>query len=184
MLQKTSSLALAALLLAGTPLDGARAWDPEAEKKEAAAVEEALQSFKKTEPRLKVYFEQAYGYAIFPTVDKGGFIVGGAYGKGQVYVGNKLVGNATLSQGSIGLQVGFEAYSELIFFGDKAAFEAFKSGNAKFAAKATAYAIKAGAAAVANYSEGVAVFVKGKGGLMADASLGGQTFAFDPLPGP
>jgi lipid-binding SYLF domain-containing protein len=181
MIQNLSSLALAAIFLTVAPAGAARAWDPEAEKKDAAAVEEALQSFKKTEPRLKVYFEQAYGYAIFPTVDKGGFIVGGAYGKGKVYVGNKLVGNATLSDGSIGLEIGFEAYSELFFFGDKAAFEAFKSGNAKFAAKATAYAFKAGAAAVANYSNGVAVFVKGKGGLMADASLGGQTFAFDPV---
>lgn len=184
MLQKTKSLALAAiLLLAGAPAGGTRAWDPEAEKKEKAAVEEALESFRKSEPRLKVYFDNAYGYAIFPSVDKGGFIVGGAYGKGKVFVGGKLVGNATVSKGSVGLQVGYEAYSELIFFGDKAAFEAFKEGKAKFAATASAYAISAGAATVANYSDGVAVFVKGKGGLMADASLGGQGFTFEPLPG-
>jgi lipid-binding SYLF domain-containing protein len=181
MIQKMSWLGLAALLLTSVPAGSARAWDPEAEKKDAAEVESALQAFKKADPRLKVYFEQAYGYAIFPTVDKGGFVVGGAYGKGKVFVGNKVVGNTSLSQGSIGLQVGFEAYSELIFFGDKAAFEAFKTGNAKFAASATAYAIKAGASTVANYSDGVAVFVKGKGGLMADASLGGQSFTFEPL---
>lgn len=184
MLQKTPSLALAAiLLLAGAPLGGTRAWDPEAEKKENAAVEEALESFRKSEPRLKVYFDDAYGYAIFPTVGKGGFIVGGAYGKGRVYVGGKHVGNATVTKGSVGLQVGYEAFSELIFFGDKAAFEAFKAGTAKFAASASAYAIKTGAGTVANYSDGVAVFVKGKGGLMADASLGGQGFTFEPLTG-
>jgi lipid-binding SYLF domain-containing protein len=180
MFRKASSLIVATLLLAGTPAGRVRAWDPQAEQKDREAVEEALQSFRKAEPRLKVYFENAYGYAIFPTVDKAGLFVGGAYGTGKVFVGGKDVGHATLSQGSIGLQIGFEAYSELIFFGNKAAFEAFKAGQAKFAANATAYAIKAGAAATANYSDGVAVFVKGKGGLMADASLGGQTFTFVP----
>ena len=181
MIQRTSSLALAAILLATAPVGAARGWDPEAEKKDAAAVEEALASFRKAEPRLEVYFKEAYGYAIFPTIGKGGFIVGGAYGKGKVYVGGKLVGNATATKGSVGLQVGYEAFSELIFFGDKAAFEAFKEGTAKFAASATAYAINTGAGTVANYSDGVAVFVKGKGGLMADASLGGQGFTFEPL---
>jgi len=159
----------------------ARAWDPEAEKKEVAAVEEALASFRKSEPKLKVYFDSAYGYAIFPTVGKGGIGIGGGYGKGRVYVGGKHVGNTALTQASIGLQLGYESYSQLIFFSDKAAFEAFKTGKAKFAAKASAYAIKAGAATEANYSDGVAVFVKGKGGLMADASLGGQSFSYEPV---
>jgi len=180
MTRNVPFLALAALLLLAAPAGDSRAWDPMAEQKDKEVVEETLQSFKKAEPRLKVYFENAYGYAIFPTVDKAGLFVGGAYGKGKVFVDGKDVGFATLSQGSVGLQFGFEAYSELIFFGDKAAFEAFKEGKAKFAASATAYAIKGGAAAVANYSDGVAVFVKGKGGLMADASLGGQTFTFEP----
>ncbi len=173
-------LVLAALVLVAVPVSPARSWDPEAEQKDREVVEEALQGFRTADPRLKVYFENAYGYAIFPTVDKAGLFVGGAYGKGKVFVGGTDVGHATLSQGSLGLQIGFEAYSELIFFGDKKAFEAFKAGKAKFAASATAYAIKDGAAAVANYSNGVAVFVKGKGGLMADASLGGQTFTFTP----
>ncbi len=181
MRKSTTWIALAACLAAATPAANAGAWDPEADQKEKAAVEETVKSFLAAEPRLKVYFDNAYGWAVFPTVDKGGFFVGGAYGKGRVFVGGKLVGSSTLTQGSVGLQVGFEAYSEIIFFGDKASFEAFKAGTAKFAASATAYAIKSGAAAVANYSNGVAVFVKGKGGLMADASLGGQGFTFEPL---
>jgi len=134
MFLKASSLVIAAIVLAGTPASGIRAWDPEAEQKDKEVVEETLQSFRKAEPRLKAYFENAYGYAIFPTVDKAGLFVGGAYGKGKVFVGGKDVGFATLSQGSVGLQFGFEAYSELIFFGDKAAFEAFKAGKAKLAA--------------------------------------------------
>lgn len=175
-------LALTVLTLCAIPAGQARAWDPEAEQKEQKAIDEALADFRKSEPRLEVYFKDAYGYAIFPRIDKAGFVVGGAHGKGRVYVGGKPVGKATLSQGSVGLQIGWQAYSELIFFADKAAFEAFKNGTAKFAASATAYAIKDGAATAANYSDGVAVFVRGTAGLMADASLGGQGFTYEPLP--
>jgi lipid-binding SYLF domain-containing protein len=181
MIGRVARWTLAAVILPCLLPGSARAWDPEAEKKEVAAVEEALASFRKSEPKLKVYFDSAYGYAIFPTVGKGGIGVGGGYGKGRVYVGGKHVGNTSLTQASVGLQLGYEAYSELIFFADKAAFEAFKTGKARFAAKASAYAIKAGAATEANYSDGVAVFVKGKGGLMADASLGGQGFSYEPV---
>jgi lipid-binding SYLF domain-containing protein len=176
MTRWTWRAAAAAAILSCVAVPSARAWDPEAEAKEDKAVEEALKSFRAAEPGLGVYFEKAYGYAIFPTVDKAGFIVGGAYGKGRVYVGGKHVGNASITQASVGLQVGFEAYSELIFFSDQKTFEAFKAGKASLAAKATAYAIQAGAATVANYSNGVAVFVKGKAGLMADAALGGPSF--------
>ena len=179
MLRASCFVAVAALLLAAAP---AQAWDPQAQQKDRAAIEETIQAFLKGEPRLKVYFEQAYGYAVFPTVDKAGLFVGGAYGTGKVFVRGQDVGHSKLSQGSVGLEVGFEAYSEVIFFGDKKAFEAFQKGKVKFAAGATAYAIKDGAAAVANYSNGVAVFVKGKGGLMADASIGGQSFSFVPTP--
>jgi lipid-binding SYLF domain-containing protein len=181
MIGRVARWSLAAVVLSGLVPGSVRAWDPEAEKKEEAEVEKALASFRKSEPKLKVYFDSAYGYAIFPTVGKGGIGVGGGYGKGRVYVGGKHVGNTSLTQASVGLQLGYEAYSELIFFADKAAFEAFKTGKARFAAKASAYAIKAGAATEANYSDGVAVFVKGKGGLMADASLGGQGFSYEPV---
>jgi len=181
MIKRVARWSLAAVVVSCLVPGAVRAWDPEAEKKEVAAVEETLASFRKSEPGLKVYFENAYGYAVFPTVGKGGIGVGGAYGKGRVYVGGKHVGNTSLTQASIGLQLGYESFSELVFFSDKAALENFKSGKAKFAANATAYAIKAGAATVANYNEGVAVFVKGKGGLMADASLGGQSFSYEPV---
>ena len=180
-IERVARWSLAVVVASCVVPGSARAWDPEAEKKEVAAVEEALASFRKSEPKLKVYFDSAYGYAIFPTVGKGGIGIGGGYGKGRVYVGGKHVGNTALTQASIGLQLGYESYSELVFFADKAAFENFKTGKAKFAAKASAYAIKAGAATEANYSEGVAVFVKGKGGLMADASLGGQSFSYEPV---
>jgi lipid-binding SYLF domain-containing protein len=172
---------LAAAVAIAVPAGRATAWDPEADQKEKQAVEKTLEAFRKSEPRLQAYFDSCYGYAVFPTVGKGGFIIGGAHGKGRVFVGGKLVGSSTISQGSIGATIGFETFSELIFFGNKEAFEAFKNGEAKFAARASAYAIKAGGAKAANYSDGVAVFVKGKGGLMADASIGGQGFTFEPL---
>ncbi len=181
MQKQMTWLSLAAAVLVALPAARAAAWDPEEAKKEDREYEESLADFKKTEPRLKVYFENAYGYALFPTVGKGGFVVGATYGKGRVYVGGKLVGTSTLSQGSVGATVGYEAFGEIVFFSNKAAFEEFKNGHAKFAAKASAYAIKAGAGTTADYDNGVAVFVKGKGGLMADASIGGQGFTYEPV---
>jgi lipid-binding SYLF domain-containing protein len=173
-------LGVAAALAASVVL--AAGWDPQEEQKNLAAAEETIKSFKATEPGLQVYFEDAYAYAVFPTIGKGGLIFGGSYGTGMVYEGGKVVGSAKVTSASVGLQAGGESYSELIFFKDKATFENFKNGDVKLAAQASAVAAKAGAAAKASYNEGVAVFVKAKGGLMADASVGGQKFKFEPKP--
>jgi lipid-binding SYLF domain-containing protein len=149
------------------------------------------------------FFDKAYGYAVFPTIGKGGLGVGGARGKGEVYVGGQHVGNATLSQLSIGLQAGGQAFSEIIFFEDKRAFDEFSSGNFAFGAEASAVAITAGASAGAgttggasagasatknaaatagtSYHKGVAVFTVAKGGLMYEAAIGGQKFKYESL---
>lgn len=147
------------------------------------------------------FFKSSYGYAVFPTVGKGGIGIGGAYGEGQVYAKNKMTGTVTLAKLSIGFQLGGQAFSEIIFFQDKRAYNEFTSGNFEFDASASAVAITAGAQAKAGtegvtagasagpgtaehaditYTKGMAVFVHTKGGLMYEAAIGGQKFSFTP----
>jgi lipid-binding SYLF domain-containing protein len=156
--------------------------------------------FKKSDA-TKSFFKNCYGYAVFPTVGKGGIGIGGAYGKGQVYKKGKMVGTVTLAKLSIGFQLGGQAFSEIIFFQDKRAYTEFISGNFEFDASASAVIITAGVQAKAgtegvtagasagpdtsehaeiNYSKGLAVFVQTKGGLMYEAAIGGQKFTFTP----
>jgi lipid-binding SYLF domain-containing protein len=125
------------------------------------------------------WLDTAHGYVVFPEVGKAGFIVGGAHGKGQVYEQGKHVGFATIKQGTVGLQIGAQTFSELIFFKDKTALAAFREGNYELGAEATAVALEKGASAQADYSKGVAVFVFGEGGLMAGAAVGGQKFTYE-----
>ena len=144
------------------------------------------------------FFSNSYGYAVFPTIGKGGIGIGGAYGKGRVYVGDKYVGGTSMTQLTLGLQLGGQAYSQIIFFEDKRAFDEFTGGNFEFGAQASAVAITAGASAgastggssagasggknnattVGKYHKGMAVFTVAKGGLMYEASIGGQKFSY------
>lgn len=149
----------------------------------------------------KPFFKNCYGYAVFPTVGKGGIGIGGAYGKGQVYEKGNVTGTASLVKLSIGFQLGGQAFSEIIFFQDKRAYDDFTSGRFEFDASASAVVITAGAQAKAGtegvsggasvnnegeyasvgYSKGMVVFVHTKGGLMYEAAIGGQKFSFTPL---
>ncbi len=135
--------------------------------------------FKDTDPSMDPRFENAYGYAVFPRVAKGGAIVGGAHGRGVLYEKGRMVGYCDLTQGTFGLQLGGQSYSELIFFKDKLAVEEFKRGDFALAAQASAVAAKAGASADADYEHGVIVFTMVRGGLMAEASVGGQQFTYE-----
>ncbi len=143
-------------------------------------VVETVARFKQQDPSLKQFFRAAYGYAVFPTVAKGGIGVGGAYGRGELFESGTMTGYCDLSQGTIGFQLGGQAYSELIFFETKQALDRFKSGNFAFAAQVSAVAATAGASADADYESGVVVFTLAKGGLMYEASIGGQKFDFEP----
>jgi lipid-binding SYLF domain-containing protein len=149
------------------------------------------------------YFDSAYGYAIFPTIGKGGIGIGGAHGKGKVYSQGTAIGKTSMTQLTIGLQLGGQAYSQIIFFENAEALQQFTSGNFEFSAQATAVAITAGASAEANtgggasagasggkndasttsagYRKGMAIFTVAKGGLMYEASLGGQKFSYEAL---
>jgi lipid-binding SYLF domain-containing protein len=147
------------------------------------------------------YFSRSYAYAVFPTVGEAGFIVGGARGNGRVYVHGKHVGDTTVTQVSVGFQLGGKAYSQMIFFEDKRALDEFESGSFEFDASASAVAITAGASASAGttgatagasggkkdavtasggYQKGMAVFTIAKGGLMYAATVAGQKFSYTP----
>ena len=138
-------------------------------------VQLAIKRFKQGDPG---WFEKAYAYAVFPGVGKGGIGVGGAYGRGEVYVNKEHVAYSTLTQATIGLQLGGQSYSEVIFFKDENAFHDFKMGTLEFSAQMSAVAVEKGASADADYSGGVAVFTMTKGGLMYEASVGGQSFDY------
>ncbi len=135
--------------------------------------------FKKSDPGLARFFSHAVGYAVFPTVGKGGLGIGGAYGSGILYVRGKPVGKTTLTQVTVGFQLGGQAYSEIIFFESEQVVADFKAGNFAFAAGVSAVALESGASANAKYREGVAVFTATKAGLMFEAAIGGQKFSYD-----
>ena len=142
----------------------------------------ALSRMEAQDPSLNDFLKagHAYGYAIFPSVGKGGVGIGGAYGKGELYVNGQMVGYADLSQATIGLQLGGQTYSELICFETQQAVDTFKSNNYAFDAQASAVAVKSGASTDARYSNGVAIFTLPQGGLMFEASVGGQRFTYQP----
>ena len=162
---------------------------------------EALETFKKAGESGK-YFDSAYGYALFPTIGKGGFGIGAAHGDGRVYVKGKHVGDTSMTQVSIGLQLGGQAFSQIIFFENINAYQQFASGNFEFSAEASAVAITAGASAQATtgggatagasggkndattshagYRKGMAIFTIAKGGLMYEAAIDCQKFSYEP----
>lgn len=149
------------------------------------------------------FFSNSYGYAVFPTIGKGGFGIGGAHGNGSVYAQGVKQGTSSMTQLTIGLQMGGQAFSQIIFFEDARAFQSFTSGNFEFSAQASAVAITAGASAEANtgggaatgisggrndastshmgYRKGMAIFTIAKGGLMYEAAIGGQKYNYTPL---
>jgi lipid-binding SYLF domain-containing protein len=134
--------------------------------------------FVKSDPLLKNIFNKAYGYVIFPNIGKGGFGVGGATGNGAVYEGGKLVGMAKMTQLTLGLQAGGQAYREVIFFETKKDLDYFKGNNLEFSAQASAIIATEGASGDVKYDNGVMIFTHPKGGLMYEASVGGQKFTF------
>ena len=137
--------------------------------------------FVKADPLLKNLFNRAYGYVIFPNIGKGGFGFGGATGNGAVYDGGKLVGMAKMTQLTLGFQAGGQAYREVIFFETKNDLNNFKENNLAFAAQASAIIATEGASGDVKYDKGVMIFTHPKGGLMYEASIGGQKFSFRRL---
>ncbi len=143
--------------------------------------QEAKVAFLKTDKGMDKFFSASYGYVIFPNVGKGGLGVGGASGNGAAYRQGALVGMAKLTQLSIGFQAGGQSFREVIFFENKSGFDRFTESKIEFAAQVSAVAAAAGVSADAKYVDGVAVFTMAKGGLMYQASVGGQKFKYDPF---
>ena len=186
MIRLLRSFALIALLVAGS---AARADD----------YDDTTLLFR-TSQQSASFFRSSYGYAVFPTVGEGGFVVGGAYGKGRVYQRGRYVGDTSITQLSIGAQAGGQAYSQIVFFENQAAFRKFTSGSYEFTADASAVAITASAQAsagttganagtgvnknetktMATFRNGVAIFTVVKGGAMLQAAVAGQKFTYTP----
>ena len=164
----------------------------------ADSYSKAISVFKQSES-VQPFFKNCYGYAVFPTIGKGGIGIGGAYGEGKVYQGGKVTGTTSLAKLSIGFQLGGQAFSQIIFFQDKRAYGEFTGGEFEFDASASAVVITAGVQAKAgtegatgsatagpatgaqaetSYHKGMAIFVHAKGGLMYEAAIGGQKFSF------
>jgi len=149
-------------------------WNPELENE----AKEALSKMLEKSPKLESFKQKAYGYVVFPRVTKAGLGIGGAAGNGIVYKNHEIIGSSKLKQASIGFQAGGQQYSEVIFFENKKAFNHFINGNLKFDSQASAVAITVGASVDVAYKNGVAVFTHTLGGLMYEASIGGQHFKY------
>jgi len=156
----------------------AQAWEPDNSNKLSLSVAQALIKAKDKNPGMQAWFNEAYAYAVFPKVGKGGIGIGGAHGKGLVIHDGKTVGKTSLSQVTIGFQLGGQVYAEYILFKDKTAFDDFTRGNFEMGAQVSAVALTAGVSADANYNGGVKVFTLAEGGLMYEASIGGQKFKY------
>jgi lipid-binding SYLF domain-containing protein len=175
----TTGMALVLTVIVG--LLGSCATAPASREDKAALVAEAtsrLQQMNTEDPALGALIKKGHGYSLFPNVGKGGLVVGGAYGRGVVYEQGQHIGYSDLTQGSVGLQAGGQSFSELLVFENKAALDRFKAGQFGFAADASAVVLKRGAAANANFVDGVAVVVQPIGGAMLEAAIGGQQFTY------
>src|SRR5262245_27151419 len=167
-------IAAAVALMAMATLVPVRAQD-----KDAKEVADAIAVFK-TDADLAKWFTSAYGYAVFPSITKAAVVIGGAGGGGRVFEKGVYIGDAHVSQASIGAQLGGQSFSEVISFETKAALDRFKDGKFEVAAGLSAVAAAEGKSKDAKYANGVAVFTHAKKGLMAEASVGGQKFKFTP----
>jgi lipid-binding SYLF domain-containing protein len=190
---KKALTALIGILVLGLPALGFSA--------EVEDYSNTINTFKKS-PAVEKFFNDSYGYAVFPAIGKAGFVIGGSYGEGQVYRGGIVTGKTSVIEGSIGFQFGGKAFSQIIFFQDKRAYDEFTSGSFEFDATAQAIVVTVGAEAQAGttgatagasatpseavqadaeYINGMATFAHAKGGLMYELSIGGQKFSFEPI---
>jgi lipid-binding SYLF domain-containing protein len=142
-----------------------------------------VQQMVRKDPSLQDTLNRSAGYAVFPNIGKGGFIAGAAHGKGVLYERGQPVGFVSVTQGSVGAQIGAQTYTELIVFADPARVQQVKGGQFQLGGNASAVVLTAGAAASTGFTDGIAVFVQPKGGAMAELSVSGQQINFTPISG-
>jgi lipid-binding SYLF domain-containing protein len=152
-------------------------WDPEA----LEDADNTIKNYVEKDPELETFFDKAYGYAVFPTIGKGAIGIGGAHGGGTVFEQGNPVGKTSMTQITIGLQFGGQAYSEIIFFENKEVLDLFKTSRYELNAQASAVAVTLGVSADLSYTDGVAIVTMSKGGLMYEASVGGQKFEYEAV---
>jgi lipid-binding SYLF domain-containing protein len=150
-------------------------------KKLKEEVPTTIENFKKADTTLDDFFKKSVGYAVLPRVGKGGFIIGGARGTGLVYEQGKLIGHVVMTQATVGVQVGGQSFSEILFFENTEAMKDFQKSETTMNAQMSAVAAGEGAGKNAKYNQGVAVFTLPRSGLMAEASVGGQKFRFTAI---
>jgi lipid-binding SYLF domain-containing protein len=143
--------------------------------------DKTIKSYIEKDPELQTFFDEAYGYAVFPDIGKGAIGIGGAHGNGTVFEQGNPVGKTSMTQITIGLQFGGQAYSEIIFFENKKVLDLFKTSRYELGAQASAVAVTLGASADLAYTDGVAIVTMAKGGLMYEASVGGQKFDYEAV---
>jgi lipid-binding SYLF domain-containing protein len=177
---KTLRIAGLVAIVAIAGLMPVRAWQAQADK-DAKAVADTIDQFKKSDEVLVKWFSGAYGYVVFPTIGKGGAGIGAASGDGRVFEKGAYIGDARVTQVTIGAQLGGQTFSEVIFFETKDPLDRFKQDKFEWAAGLSAVAAAEGKSKDAKYTQGVAVFTLAKKGLMAEASVGGQKFKFTPI---
>ena len=146
----------------------------------SAEVDEAVALFRIRDPGIQAFFDRSYGYAVLPKVAKGAWVIGGAFGRGEVFAEGAKVGFCSVSQASVGFSFGGQYFREIIFFRDKLDLSRFRMGDFTFSGQVSAVAVTSGAAAKSDYQDGMAVFVMPDAGLMIDASIAGQKFEYDP----
>lgn len=144
----------------------------------ATDVQRALARAWAADPSLESFLKKSTAYAVFPSIGKGGLIIGGAYGRGEVYSGGKMQGYCDISSVTLGAQIGGQTFTEIVAFEGPTDYRSFRNGQLKFSAQASAVALKSGSASTTNYRDGVAVFIMNPAGLMLEASIGGQSFTF------
>ena len=181
-MKKKIMIAMAGLLLTASALMVPSSTFAQKNKaKMVAESSKAKAALIKSDAGLSNLFKTAYGYVIFPNIGKGALVVGAAGGKGTVYEGGKSIGWAKMKQVTVGAQAGGQAYREVIFFETQEALNRFKDNKLEFSAQMSAVAVKAGASANAKYTDGILIFTEERGGLMLEASIGGQKFSYKPF---
>lgn len=156
-------------------------WDPRDKEDEERAVKDTISHLLSIDPSLQIYFDKAYAYAVLPTVGKGAFIGGVGYGRGWFFENGKAIGKVSIAQLSVGAQIGGQAYREIVFFSDKDRANDFKAGRFEFGAQVSAIIVTEGVGKAGTYTDGVAVFILPTAGFMAEASVSGQRFGFEPF---
>lgn len=178
---KMARLWLAPIVLCLAGACASSNWDQEEVQERMPQIEETIATFRDMEPDLQRFFDESAGYAVYPTVGTGGLVVGGAHGDGVLFQNGEIVGTTSITEVSFGAQVGGQTFSEIIFFQNDESLNDFKDGTFDLGASASAIIVERGAARAASFHDGVAVFVHPKQGLMAAATVEGQSFTYTPL---